>query len=53
VNMTRKGSKLFGVVIFQLQIQYGDTVSFVGVVLYNYQLIHGHEKHKINIAFIK
>jgi len=28
---------------FQSQIMYGDIVHFVEVVLYNYQLIQGHE----------
>jgi hypothetical protein len=36
LKMTRRGSKLVGVVTFQLQLMYGDIVHFVGVVLHNY-----------------
>ena len=32
VKMSRRGSKLVGVVTYQLQIMYGDIVHFVGVV---------------------
>jgi len=35
LKMTRRGSKLVGIVTFQLQIMYDDIVHFVGVVLYN------------------
>ena len=53
LKMNPRESKRFGVVTFQLQIMYCDIVHFVGVVLCNYQLMHGREKHKINLAFIK